>query len=147
LHIVECPELAEAIARIGKLADELREPLVVDVVPNRLAKVGLDSVAGLDVLDAPVSGGRPAAEARTLTTMVGGPWPVAQLCEPVFRSFSSHVVHLGAPGAGQTVKLLNNALLMVNRGGIAEIVGPGGRGGASPLHRPRFGGDPVNWCG
>ncbi len=51
--------------------------------------------AGVDVLDAPVSGGRPAAQARTLTTMVGGPQPVAQRCEALFGSFSRHVVYLG----------------------------------------------------
>lgn len=78
--------------------------------------------AGVEVLDAPVSGGRPAAEERRLTTMVGGPRPVADRCEPVFASFSRHVVHLGDAGAGQTAKLFNNALLMMNQAGIAEIV-------------------------
>ncbi|GCE08203.1 NAD(P)-dependent oxidoreductase [Dictyobacter aurantiacus] len=78
--------------------------------------------AGVDVLDAPVSGGRPAAQARTLTTMVGGPQPVAQRCEPLLRSFSRHVVYLGGPGAGQTAKLFNNALLMMNQANIADII-------------------------
>lgn len=78
--------------------------------------------AGVDVLDAPVSGGRPAAQARTLTTMVGGPQPVAQRCEPLFGSFSRHVVYLGGPGSGQTAKLFNNALLMMNQANIADIV-------------------------
>jgi 3-hydroxyisobutyrate dehydrogenase-like beta-hydroxyacid dehydrogenase len=78
--------------------------------------------AGVDVLDAPVSGGRPAAQARTLTTMVGGPQPVAERCEPVFRSFSRHVVYLGGTGSGQTAKLFNNALLMMNQASIAEII-------------------------
>ncbi len=78
--------------------------------------------AGVDVLDAPVSGGRPAAQARTLTTMVGGPRPIAQRCEPLFGSFSRHVVYLGGPGSGQTAKLFNNALLMMNQANIADIV-------------------------
>jgi 3-hydroxyisobutyrate dehydrogenase-like beta-hydroxyacid dehydrogenase len=76
----------------------------------------------VDVLDAPVSGGRPAAEARTLTTLVGGPEPVARRCEPVFGSFSAHVVYLGAAGSGQAAKLFNNALLMMNQASIADIV-------------------------
>lgn len=71
--------------------------------------------AGVDVLDAPVSGGRPAAQARTLTTMVGRPQPVAQCCEPLFGSLSRHVVYLGGPGSGQTAKLFNNALLLMNQ--------------------------------
>jgi 3-hydroxyisobutyrate dehydrogenase-like beta-hydroxyacid dehydrogenase len=40
-------------------------------------RLGVASVAGVDVLDAPVSGGPPATEDRTPTTMVGGPLPVA----------------------------------------------------------------------
>jgi 6-phosphogluconate dehydrogenase (decarboxylating) len=79
---------------------------------------------GVDVLDAPVSGGRPAALARTLTTMVGGPQPVAQRCEPLFSSFSQHVVYLGSQRSGQTAKLLNNALLIMNQANIADIVEP-----------------------
>ena len=77
---------------------------------------------GVDVLDAPVSGGRPAAQARTLTTMVGGPKPVARRCASLFSSFSRHVVYLGGPGSGQTAKLFNNALLMMNQANIADIV-------------------------
>jgi predicted oxidoreductase len=77
---------------------------------------------GVDVLDAPVSGGRPAAQTRTLTTMVGGPQPVAQRCEALFSSFSQHVVYLGGPGSGQTAKLFNNALLIMNQANIADIV-------------------------
>jgi 3-hydroxyisobutyrate dehydrogenase-like beta-hydroxyacid dehydrogenase len=77
---------------------------------------------GVEVLDAPVSGGRPAAEERRLTTLVGGPRTAVERCEPVFASFSRHIVHLGDAGAGQTAKLFNNALLGMNQANIAEIV-------------------------
>jgi len=80
------------------------------------------AIAGVDVLDAPVSGGRPGAEERRLTTMVGGPQAVAERCAQVFASFSRHVIHLGDWGAGQRAKLFNNALLMLNQAAIAEIV-------------------------
>ena len=80
------------------------------------------AAAGVDSLDAPVSGGRPAAEERRLTTMVGGPKSVADRCTPVFKSFSRHVVYQGQTGAGQVAKLFNNALLMMNQASIAEIV-------------------------
>ncbi|WP_431918774.1 NAD-binding protein [Nonomuraea jabiensis] len=43
-------------------------------------------------------------------------------CEPVFSSFSRHVVHLSEADAGQTARLFNNALLMMNQAGIAKIV-------------------------
>lgn len=87
---------------------------------------------GVDVLDAPVSGGRPGGEARTLTTLVGGPQGVLERCEPVFRAFSAHVVHLGEAGAGQTAKLFNNTLLMMNQASIAEVVAMAKPAGLDP---------------
>ncbi|MFV2117395.1 NAD(P)-dependent oxidoreductase [Streptomyces sp. Act-28] len=74
------------------------------------------------VLDAPVSGGRPAAEEKRLTCMVGGPDDAVERCRRVFEAFSAHAVHLGGPGAGQTAKLFDNALLMLNQRSIADIV-------------------------
>ncbi|WP_247706371.1 NAD(P)-dependent oxidoreductase [Streptomyces liliiviolaceus] len=74
------------------------------------------------VLDAPVSGGRTAAEKKRLTCMVGGPDAAFEQCRPVFEAFSAHVVHLGQTGAGQTAKLFNNALLMLNQRSIADII-------------------------
>lgn len=90
--------------------------------PRNAARLSeLCAKAGLTALDAPVSGGRPGAEAKRLTTMVGGPESAAQRCEPLFRSFSANVVHLGGPGTGQSAKLFNNALLIMNHANIAEI--------------------------
>ena len=88
--------------------------------------------AGIDVLEAPVSGGRPAAEERRLTTLVGGPQTALERCEPVFASFSRHVVHLGGAGAGQAAKLFNNTLLALNQAAIADIVGLAVRMGLDP---------------
>jgi 3-hydroxyisobutyrate dehydrogenase-like beta-hydroxyacid dehydrogenase len=65
-------------------------------------------------LDAPVSGGRVGAQNRALTTMVGGDAQAADRCRPVFESFSRLVVHLGGPGAGQFMKLINNTLTAAN---------------------------------
>ena len=88
---------------------------------NAVRFAELCSAAGVDVLDVPVSGGRPAAVERRLTTMVGGPPTAVDRCRPVFASFSSHIVHVGGPGAGQTVKLFNNALMVMNQAPIADI--------------------------
>jgi 3-hydroxyisobutyrate dehydrogenase-like beta-hydroxyacid dehydrogenase len=77
---------------------------------------------GVDFLDAPVSGGHAGAFAHTLTTLVGGPKPVAAKCETLFRTFSSHVVRLGSYGAGEMAKLLNNALMMMNHASNADIL-------------------------
>ncbi|MET0269041.1 MAG: NAD(P)-dependent oxidoreductase, partial [Sphingomonas sp.] len=66
---------------------------------------------GLLLVDAPVSGGRPAAEDGTLTVMVGGEDAAVAAMRPVFETFGRLIVHLGAIGAGQSAKLLNNAML------------------------------------
>lgn len=71
---------------------------------------------GIDVLDAPVSGGSPAAEAGQLTVMVGGDAHVLARSRPVLETFAGLIVHLGAVGAGQYVKLINNSLFVANLG-------------------------------
>jgi 3-hydroxyisobutyrate dehydrogenase-like beta-hydroxyacid dehydrogenase len=89
--------------------------------------------AKVEVLDAPVTGGRPAAQARALTALVGGPESVMRRCEPVFDAFSQHVVYLGGTGSGQLAKLFNNALLMMNQASIAEIVELAVKAGTDPV--------------
>jgi 3-hydroxyisobutyrate dehydrogenase-like beta-hydroxyacid dehydrogenase len=77
---------------------------------------------GIEALDAPVSGGRPAAEARTLTTIVGGDADVLARMRPVFSSFSTTIAHMGGAGAGQIGKLINNALLMMNQQNVQLVL-------------------------
>ncbi|MEU8896017.1 NAD(P)-dependent oxidoreductase [Nocardia sp. NPDC048505] len=69
---------------------------------------------GISLLDAPVSGGGPAAEAGTLLVMAGGEAAVVDRCRPVFDSYARLVVHLGAVGAGQVTKIINNLLFTAN---------------------------------
>jgi 3-hydroxyisobutyrate dehydrogenase-like beta-hydroxyacid dehydrogenase len=64
--------------------------------------------------------------------MVGGQREAADRCRPVLEAFSRHVVCLGDTGAGQTAKLLNNALLMLNQASIKEIVELAGGLGLEP---------------
>lgn len=65
---------------------------------------------GISVIDAPVSGGGPAASEGRLLVMVGGDADVVERCRPVFATYADPVVHLGELGSGQTTKLLNNLL-------------------------------------
>lgn len=80
---------------------------------------------GVLVLDAPVSGGRAGAVARQLTTIVGGPGRALARVRPVFEAFSKKVAHMGAAGSGQTGKLINNALLMMNQKNVQDILALG----------------------
>jgi 3-hydroxyisobutyrate dehydrogenase-like beta-hydroxyacid dehydrogenase len=68
------------------------------------------------VLDAPVSGGAPAVEARQLLVMVGGNEADLDQCRPVFATYGDPIVHLGPLGSGQITKILNNLLLSANLG-------------------------------
>lgn len=69
---------------------------------------------GLHLIDAPVSGGSPAAEAGTLTVMVGGRVEDLDFVRPVLATFGQLIVHLGDVGAGQLAKLINNTMLAAN---------------------------------
>jgi len=67
------------------------------------------------MLDAPVSGSTPRAEAGTLSIMVGGPTEAFERALPVLQVMGSSVVHVGDEnGAGQGAKLCNQVLVMVN---------------------------------
>jgi 3-hydroxyisobutyrate dehydrogenase len=66
---------------------------------------------GIAILDAPVSGGGPAAAARTLTVMLGGDEAVVAGARPILETFGALIVRLGGVGAGQMAKLINNALM------------------------------------
>jgi 3-hydroxyisobutyrate dehydrogenase-like beta-hydroxyacid dehydrogenase len=69
------------------------------------------SARGLALIDAPVSGGGPGAAAGTLAVMVGGETAAVAAARPVFETFANLIVHLGGVGAGQSAKLVNNALM------------------------------------
>lgn len=71
---------------------------------------------GVRVIDAPVSGGEPGAQAGTLTVMVGGDPADLAIARPVFETFARLIVHLGPVGTGQHAKLINNTLLAANLG-------------------------------
>jgi 3-hydroxyisobutyrate dehydrogenase-like beta-hydroxyacid dehydrogenase len=93
---------------------------------NRRIATYLDE-ASVIFLDAPVSGGRPGAVARALTTFVGGDAAAFQHCKHVFRTFSTQAVHMGRSGSGQVAKLLNNALTMTNLKNAVDVFGFAGK--------------------
>jgi 3-hydroxyisobutyrate dehydrogenase-like beta-hydroxyacid dehydrogenase len=67
---------------------------------------------GVAFLDAPVSGGRPGAEAGTLSVMIGGEAAAVELIRPVLSSFAKNVFHVGAAGMGTIAKLVNNQIFL-----------------------------------
>jgi len=69
---------------------------------------------GVDMLDAPVSGGDIGAKNGTLSIMVGGKPEVFERCLPVFQAMGKNILHIGDHGAGQVCKLSNQIAVAVN---------------------------------
>jgi 3-hydroxyisobutyrate dehydrogenase-like beta-hydroxyacid dehydrogenase len=83
-----------------------------------------DLAARVDVrlLDAPMTGNGASAAAGTLSVMVGGDVTALGIARPVIDAFASRVVHLGAVGSGQVVKIANNLAIAVNLRGVREAL-------------------------
>jgi len=82
----------------------------IDVATAR-SNIDAASAKGLAAVDAPVSGGIAAANAGTLTFMVGGSAEAFDRAEPILSAMGKAVIHAGGPGAGQAAKICNNMLL------------------------------------
>ncbi len=78
------------------------------------------AIAGHEMVDAPVSGGIAAANAGTLTFMVGGSDSAFARAEPILSAMGKAVIHAGASGAGQGAKICNNMLLGIHMIGTCE---------------------------
>lgn len=77
---------------------------------------------GLDLLDAPVSGGDKGAQAGTLVVMLGGDESAYEQVRPLLQCFSSNVVRFGGPGCGQHAKMCNQIAIAGAVQGVAEAV-------------------------
>ena len=77
---------------------------------------------GIDMLDAPVSGGPAGAEKATLSIMVGGNAAVFERMKPLFACLGRTILHMGECGAGQMTKACNQLALLVNAQGTAEAL-------------------------
>jgi 3-hydroxyisobutyrate dehydrogenase len=75
---------------------------------------------GLAMVDAPVSGGTAAADAGTLTFMVGGPAAAFAMARPLLEAMGKAVIHAGGPGMGQAAKICNNMILGATMVATAE---------------------------
>jgi len=89
-------------------------------VTAEFAKIGTER--GLRILDAPVSGGEPGAVNATLSIMVGGSGDDFAAAKPIFDTVGKTIVHVGANGAGQTVKAANQLIVAGNIELLAEAI-------------------------
>jgi 3-hydroxyisobutyrate dehydrogenase len=115
-----CEQLLPAMRPGGRIA--IHSTVHPDTVVA-LAKQA--ATRGLALIDAPVSGGSPAAVAGKLTVMVGGDEAVIEAARPVFSTFGSLIVRVGGVGAGQMMKLVNNSVMAANMAVAHHAFGAG----------------------
>ena len=93
---------------------------IAPATTRRVAQVLAEK--GVEMLDAPVSGGEQGAIEGTLSIMVGGKAEVFERVQPVLRCVGRTLVHIGESGAGQVAKAANQLALIVAIQGIAEAM-------------------------
>jgi 3-hydroxyisobutyrate dehydrogenase len=91
----------------------------IDVASARAAHEAAAG-AGMQSLDAPVSGGVGGATAGTLTFMVGGEAETFARGKPIIELMGKKIVHCGAAGAGQAAKICNNMILGISMIAVGE---------------------------
>jgi 3-hydroxyisobutyrate dehydrogenase-like beta-hydroxyacid dehydrogenase len=112
----------------GKLLIDMTTATALSMHEVEQAIVG----AGGEVLDAPVSGGTPAAAQGTLTIMVGGEARLLERCRPLLETMGKTIVHVGPVGQGKVVKMVNQMMAAAHLLMIGEAFALGMRCGADP---------------
>src|SRR5918911_1453990 len=110
------PDGVIAHARPGAL---LIDCSTIDVETAR-AVAAEAAARGLQMLDAPVSGGTIGAEAGTLTFMVGGEAEAFARAEPILQAMGRTIIHAGPSGSGQAAKICNNMMLAASIIAVCE---------------------------
>jgi len=101
--------------------------------PTGTRELGRELAAmGIEMVDAPVSGGVGKAESGTLAIMAGGNYEAVQRCKPVFQCLGNKVFFTGQLGSGHAVKALNNMLSAAGLIAAAEVLLVGRRFGLEP---------------
>lgn len=88
--------------------------------------------AGVEMLDAPVSGGEPKAIDGTLSVMVGGKKEIFDKSYPILKAMAASVVHTGTIGAGNVTKLANQIIVALNIAAISEALVLATKAGVEP---------------
>ncbi|GAB3838309.1 2-hydroxy-3-oxopropionate reductase [Kribbella italica] len=119
----DSPQVAEVVLGAGGVLESAPAGLLLidmsSIAPEtslEVARVGAEH--GVQVLDAPVSGGEQGAIKASLSIMVGGEADVFETARPIFEDLGRTIVHVGGHGAGQTVKAANQLMVA----GIISLV-------------------------
>ena len=118
------------LASIAEGALVIDSSTIAAATSQKVAKAA--EAAGIDFIDAPVSGGTGGAIAGTLTFMVGGSAAQLERARPLLEKMGANIFHAGAVGAGQTAKICNNMLLGILMVGTSEAIALGVANGLDP---------------
>ena len=135
----------------GVLAGAASGLLVIDmstIAPRAARSLAEHAAAqGVDMLDAPVSGGEQGAVAGALSIMVGGRREVFDRAAPIFAVLGKRATYMGGPGQGQMTKLVNQVVGAATLAAVAEGVVLGAAAGLDPaaLIEAVGGGAATSW--
>ncbi len=102
--------------------------------PNLIRRIhDIASGQGVEVLDAPVSGGPRGAESRNLAIWVGGDKDVFDRCRPALDAIGDKAYYVGPIGCGAIAKLVHNCAGYVIQTALAEVFTMGVKAGVEPL--------------
>jgi len=119
--------IAEGIAAGALFVDmSTISPAVSRAIAATLAERGVEAV------DAPVSGGEPAARAGELSIMAGGADEAVERAQPIFDVVGKATTHIGPPGAGQIAKAANQVVVALTIQAVAEALVLARKAGADP---------------
>lgn len=101
------------------------------VTPGWIRELGVQAAGqGVELLEAPVAGSRPQAEAGLLIFLAGGEAATLERCQPLLKAMGGAVHLVGPLGNGALTKLSTNALLGIQVTALAEVIGLLKRNGA-----------------
>jgi 2-hydroxy-3-oxopropionate reductase len=100
------------------------------VVARKLA--GEAEKRGLDMIDAPVSGGEAGAISATLSIMIGGKVAAVERAMPIFQALGNNIVHVGDAGAGQVTKAANQMVVGTTIAIVSEALVLAAKAGVDP---------------
>jgi 2-hydroxy-3-oxopropionate reductase len=87
---------------------------------------------GLDMIDAPVSGGEAGAISATLSIMIGGKASAVERAMPIFEALGKNIVHVGDSGAGQVTKAANQMVVGTTIAIVSEALVLAAKAGVDP---------------
>lgn len=119
--IVEAVVFGPGGVRDGAAPDKLLIDMSsIDPQATAAMAARLKTETGMSWVDAPLSGGAPAASAGRLTLMIGGEADPVVRAQAILGALAANMTHMGPNGAGQTTKLINQVLCACNFLAVAE---------------------------